>query len=166
MERYTDHYLNQAGGGTSAYDSSYVVSSGQRGQGIGSYLGGLMRRALPLIKKGSKTVGREAVRFGVRAAKDHMIDKVPLDDAIASSARESRAHLKRKALKKIATMIGGGYKARRKRKTSQSSRTSRRLTSVKKRKRKSTVKKITKRKRKPAQKTKTAKKRKIGDIFS
>lgn len=165
MERYSDYYVDQVGGGGAEI---HVANSQQRGSGIGSFLGGLVRRAIPLIKKGSRAVGKEAVRAGVRVAKDHVFEKIPFEDAVSNRTRESRDRLKKKAIKKISNMIGGGYKRTRKRKTTQSRRVSRRSKTVKKKKRRVAVKKINRRKRGSATKRRTtaAKKRKIEDIFS
>ena len=54
---YHDYYIHQAGKG-------YPVFAGrryQRGHGLGSIFGGLFKAAMPLLKKGAKTLEREAL---------------------------------------------------------------------------------------------------------
>ena len=63
---YKNYYLNQAGHGIPVYKGSGL----QRGHGLGSILGGLLRSAAPLMKSAAKTIGREALNFGVGLAKD------------------------------------------------------------------------------------------------
>ena len=58
---YHDYYIHQAGKG-------YPVFAGrryQRGHGLGSIFGGLFKAAMPLLKKGAKTLGREALKTGL-----------------------------------------------------------------------------------------------------
>jgi hypothetical protein len=56
---YHDYYIHQAGKG-------YPVFAGrryQRGHGLGSIFGGLFKAAMPLLKKGAKTLEREALKI-------------------------------------------------------------------------------------------------------
>ena len=58
---YHDYYIHQAGKG-------YPVFAGrryQRGHGLGSIFGGLFKAAVPLLKKGAKTLEREALKTGL-----------------------------------------------------------------------------------------------------
>jgi hypothetical protein len=58
---YHDYYIHQAGKG-------YPVFAGrryQRGHGLGSIFGGLFKAAMPLLKKGAKTLEREALKTGL-----------------------------------------------------------------------------------------------------
>jgi DnaJ-class molecular chaperone len=55
---YHDYCIHQAGKG-------YPVFAGrryQRGHGLGSIFGGLFKAAVPLLKKGAKTLEREALK--------------------------------------------------------------------------------------------------------
>ena len=61
---YKNYYLNQAGHGIPVYRGAGL----QRGHGLGSILGGLLRSAAPLMKSAAKTIGREALNFGVGLA--------------------------------------------------------------------------------------------------
>lgn len=56
---YTEYYLNQAGSGIGNVYSGSVY---QKGQGIGSFLGGLFRCVFPLLKSGSKVMGSELLK--------------------------------------------------------------------------------------------------------
>ena len=55
-----------------------VCSDGQTGSGIGRLLGGLYRRILHLLKKGSREVGKEAVRAGLNVVNDFASNRKPL----------------------------------------------------------------------------------------
>lgn len=66
---YEQYYLNQTGSGMPFYRGS---SGLQRGHGLGGLLGGLFRSAIPLLKKGAMTVGREALQSGIDIAHDVM----------------------------------------------------------------------------------------------
>ena len=45
-------------------------SKTQKGFGLGGLLGGILKSAMPLIKQGAKTLGREALRAGVGITQD------------------------------------------------------------------------------------------------
>jgi len=63
MDRYTHYYVNQSGGGEigPVYRASFRM---QRGNGIGSFFGGLFRFVKPLMYSGAKAVGKEALKTG------------------------------------------------------------------------------------------------------
>ena len=42
----------------------------QRGHGLGSIFGGLFKAAMPLMKKGAKTLERQAFKTGLNIARD------------------------------------------------------------------------------------------------
>ena len=56
QSQLSQYYLAQAGGGFGQY---YAGSSYQKGYGIGSWLGGLFRTVLPILRSGAVAVGRE-----------------------------------------------------------------------------------------------------------
>jgi hypothetical protein len=63
---FHDYYIHQAG-------KRYPVFAGrryQRGHGLGSIFGGLFKAAMPLLKKGTKTLEREALKTGLNIAGD------------------------------------------------------------------------------------------------
>ena len=65
---YHEYYLNQAGRGYPVY----VGTRYQRGHGLGSIFGSLFKSAVPLLKRGAKTLGREALKTGLNLASDVM----------------------------------------------------------------------------------------------
>lgn len=148
-ELLTRNYLSQAGSGMGNF---YLGPIYQRGYGIGSFLGGLFRNLLPLLKRGSIAIGMEVLNSGTNFINDIENNLSP-GVAFNTRSREAYDNLKRKA------MHGEGYitgKNHRKRQLSSGSRTVR----IKRRK-------ILK-KKKPVQKKKkkTTLKKKIKDIFS
>lgn len=98
-------------GSRSGISNVYIGAPNQKGHGIGSFLGGLFRRILPLLKRGATAVGREALRSGVNVVGDVLERDIPIRDSIRARARESGTNLKRKAEEKLETlMTGSGYK--------------------------------------------------------
>ena len=102
---YFQYYHQQAGSGVG---NIYYGAAYQKGHGIGSFLGGLFRSALPLIKKGAKAVGKEMLKTGVNVLGD-VVDKTPLKQSLQSRISDARSNLKRKAETKLKEMIGSGY---------------------------------------------------------
>lgn len=107
MAHYIEHYESQIGGGIGRI---YVGGSSQRGHGIGSFLGGLFRRAIPLIARGARALGRQFLHGGMGFMSD-LDNNVPWKESLKSRAREAGQDLKRKAKEGIAkVMRGEGYK--------------------------------------------------------
>lgn len=160
MDYYDAYFDTQTGGGRTGYGGIshvYIGSPNQRGHGIGSFLGGLFRRIIPLLKHGARAVGREALRSGINVASDIMDTGMQPREAFKTRLRESGENLKRKAEEKINTLMkGSGYKEAKLRQLIHSvgGRSSRRI-GVKKRK-----KAATSRKRSGRVKKKKGKKRK------
>ena len=65
---YHEYYLNQAGRGYPVYTGTRY----QRGHGLGSIIGSLFKSAVPLLKRGAKTLGRKALKTGLNLASDIM----------------------------------------------------------------------------------------------
>lgn len=63
---YERYYRYQTGGGRHFFKGAPV----QRGYGLGNILGGLLRSALPVIKQGAKTFGKQALKTGAEIASD------------------------------------------------------------------------------------------------
>ena len=61
---YKDYYARQAGGALPYFAGAPY----QRGHGLGSLFGGLLRSAMPLIKRGAVALGKGALKTGVRIA--------------------------------------------------------------------------------------------------
>lgn len=109
-QHITQYYLNQAGGGIGNF---YSGAQFQKGYGIGSWLGGLFRSILPVIKQGAAVVGREAARAG-----SHVLADVASGDNLRSSvhrhmgeaAQNLTQRIKRKA--EDAMKGSGGIKRR------------------------------------------------------
>ena len=102
-----------------AEENVFAGSRYQRGHGIGKFLGGLFRRALPYLARGAREIGKEALRAGAHIIGD-VGNNTPLKEAIKNRFAESRSNLKRKAVEKISSLMrGGGYKSDAKRVASQ-----------------------------------------------
>ena len=108
QSQISQYYLAQAGGGFGQY---YAGSSYQKGYGIGSWLGGLFRTVLPILRSGAVAVGREAARAG-----SHVLADVAVGDNFKESlnkhAGEAVGNLKRRAAS--AAQQGSGAIKRRK----------------------------------------------------
>ena len=63
---YKDYYARQAGGALPYFAGAPY----QWGHGLGSLFGGLLRSAMPLIKRGAVALGKGALKTGVRIADD------------------------------------------------------------------------------------------------
>lgn len=115
MDYYDTYFDVQTGAGArtgyGGISHVYIGSPNQRGHGIGSFLGGLFRRIIPLLKQGARTVGKEALRSGINMASDVVNSGVQPGEAFQTRLRESGQNLKRKAEEKINSLMkGSGYK--------------------------------------------------------
>lgn len=182
MDLYSDYFDAQIGGGTArtgygGISNVYIGAPNQRGHGIGSFLGGLFRRIIPLLKQGARTVGKEALRAGVNVASDVLDSGIHPREAFKTRLRESGESLKRKAEEKINTLMkGSGYKSAKLGHLMHSAggRASRRI--VKKKRKRSVVRrkrsgKVNKKKKKSVRRKLVNKKRKkkartVSDIFA
>jgi hypothetical protein len=90
---YHDYYLYQARRGYPVY----VGTCYQRGHGLGSIFGGLFKAAVPLLKKGAKTLGREALKTGLNIAEDVLAGK-NLKQAAKSRLKSTGQNLLQKAI--------------------------------------------------------------------
>ena len=63
---YNDYYARQAGGALPYFAGAQY----QRGHGLGSLFGGLLRSAMPLIKRGAVALGKGALKTCVLIADD------------------------------------------------------------------------------------------------
>ena len=109
-------YFEQIGHG-GAISKVYIGSPHQRGRGVGSYLSGVIRKIIPLIKSGAQTLGKEFLRLGLNIVSDVVTTNTSPKESFRTRVRESRDDLKRKASKKFDEMLNmtgdGGYKAKR-----------------------------------------------------
>lgn len=103
----TRYYVEQAttgqsGAGPVGYQRG---RGGQRGGGVGSFLGGLFRRIIPILKKGTVTAGREVINSAANFIND-VRHNVSADQALRTRAKEATLNV----VKKV--MQGDGYKKR------------------------------------------------------
>lgn len=66
-KEYEQYYRNQVGGNFSEY---YQGQAYQKGYGIGGILSSLFKSALPIIKSGAKSLGKNALNAGLGLAVD------------------------------------------------------------------------------------------------
>lgn len=105
---YHAYYENQIGGGR--VGNIFVGAPYQKGHGIGSFLGGLFRRVLPLLAKGARAIGREALRAGANVMEDMTEGNTPFKESLKRRAGESGKNLRKKAVEKIDQLMkGSGY---------------------------------------------------------
>lgn len=126
---YDDYYTTQAGSGLPVF----VGARMQRGHGIGSVLGGLFRSAMPLIKKGVSTLGKQALRTGLEFAGDLLQGKTAKEAAVDRS-KMAAANLLNKATSYVSRppppgTSQRGIKRRTKARSGTSKKTKRRATS-------------------------------------
>lgn len=107
------YYYSQFGGGN-GIGRVYVGIADQKGSGIGSFLGGVFRYVLPLLKRSAKAVGKEALNATANIMADVGERKKPFKEALKTRMRESGNNLKRKADENLTRFMNGeGYKAKR-----------------------------------------------------
>jgi hypothetical protein len=110
---YYDAYfdIQHGNGRQSGIERVYVGAPNQRGHGIGSFLGGLFRRVLPLLSKGAKAIGKEVARSGMNVFHDVIQRDIPFKEAFNNRMKDTAENLKRKAEEKIDILMeGSGYK--------------------------------------------------------
>jgi len=109
---YEDYYSRQVGGQIPVF----VGSKYQPGHGLGSVLGGLLRRfVIPLFTTHGKTLALDALRTGMDVAEDVFGDKRGLKESIKKRVPEG---IKRTAQNLIRQSGSGVGKRRRKRRIS------------------------------------------------
>ena len=88
---YHDYYIHQAGKG-------YPIFAGRRYQrGLGSIFGGLFKAAMPLLKKGTKTLEREALKTRLNNAGD-VVQGINIKQATKSRLESTGENLLQKAM--------------------------------------------------------------------
>lgn len=104
LEKYTRYYLAQSGNGANVFRGSRF----QRGHGgIGSFLKGLLRMAMPLFKSGARAVGQEALRAGANILGDLSSDK-PARQVFKERLKEAGHALHARAQAGVSRMSGNG----------------------------------------------------------
>lgn len=167
MSHYEQYYDSQVGNG--GIEHVYTGAPFQKGHGgIGSFLGGLFRRALPFLRRGARAVGKEALRAGMNIIDDVSENKATFKEALRARARESGRNLKRKAEEKIESLMeGSGYKRTPRRRKRQSKVSRRRKRTTRKAKARKTKTRKTTKNSNRKRKTRNIKKkiRSVRDIF-
>lgn len=109
MSFHDAYYHSQFGGGRGV-PTVFVGAPRMRGHGLGSWFSGIFRSALPLLTKGARAVGKEALRAGVNILDDVTENNMNFKDAFHNRVNESGRVLKRKATDKINKLMeGSGY---------------------------------------------------------
>lgn len=103
---YEDYYKQQVGNGLAVFRGATV----QRGHGIGGFFSSLLKGALPMIKAGAKTLGKQLLKTGMDITSDVIEGKNFKD-----SAKDRFSESGQQMVKRISSMMGNG---KRKRKTS------------------------------------------------
>ena len=104
---YRDYYTLQSGNGLSVFKGATV----QRGRGIGSFFSKMLRGAMPLLKSGAKTIGKQVIESGANVAKD-LINGKDLKSASIKNVSEGGTKL----LNKLTGVFSDNHPVNRKRK--------------------------------------------------
>lgn len=103
----------------------------QRGNGIGSFFSGLFRRIMPYIKSGVGAVGSELASSGANILRDVFKGR-STKDSLNERLTDAGTNLGAKASAKVSSMLGLGYKRKRKNGKKQSSSCKRRKKAARK----------------------------------
>ena len=109
QEEWADYYgIGQTGHGMTYFHGS----PHQRGSGLGSLFGGLIRAIMPAAKSALKAVGREAIRTGIGVASDALAGQ-NVAQSFETRGRQAASTLLNKAGHKVNQMTeeqqtGGG----------------------------------------------------------
>jgi hypothetical protein len=122
-EQFTAYYESQATG--RGVGGSYKSIRLQKGNGIGSFLGGLFRKVMPYIKSSASAIGNELLNTGVGLLRDHLKGTDPRA-SIKDRVTTASTNLGNKASAQLQTMLGLGYKRRKNTKASHSTSSSKR----------------------------------------
>lgn len=103
QKSFEDYYVQQTGSGLNYYQGAPY----QKGYGFGGLFRSFFRAAVPLLKSGAKTIGKQLFHSGVDVLND-----VSRGDNVKVAAKrrlkEAGKHLTDKAAAKMKTMIGSG----------------------------------------------------------
>ncbi|GFT50324.1 uncharacterized protein F54H12.2 [Trichonephila clavipes] len=101
-KQFEDYYISQTGNGL----PYYAGQSFQKGYGIGGWFKRLFRTALPFLKSGAKSVGKEVLKTSTQIANDMLEGQ-----SFPESARQRTNETGKKLIKKADEMIGRGVMA-------------------------------------------------------
>ena len=103
-----------------AHAPSKSASGYQRGHGLGSIFGGLFKAAMPLLKKGTKTLEREALKTRLNNAGD-VVQGINIKQATKSRLESTGENLLQKAMDTVGPPGQRAIKGPDKRKKNQTS---------------------------------------------
>ena len=113
---YETYYLNQSGSGLPIF----VGYRGQKGYGLGSMLGGLVRKAMPVLQRGLKSFGKQALKTGLEIVNDVVEGQSPkeaakrrLGQGIKQGVKRGIKHVAREA--RVSPQFGRGRRRKRSR---------------------------------------------------
>lgn len=113
---YTNYYLEQAGSGMGNVYSGVTY---QKGFGIGSFLGGLFRRAIPLLSMAGKALGSEFFKTSGNIVSD-IVSKKPWREAVQARMSDAGNNITSTFGHQVDNLLGKGYKRRTHKKLGQS----------------------------------------------
>lgn len=113
---FEDYYLRQTGSGLNYYQGAPF----QKGYGFGGLFRSFFRAAVPLLRSGVKTVGKQLFHSGVDILND-LSRGQDIKTSAKNRFKEASHQLTDKAAAKIKTMIGSGRRRNKKRKQSKKS---------------------------------------------
>ena len=93
-----DSFFRQSGGALEVYSGRRVLKGG----GIGSFLSGIMRRALPVLKRGAVSVGKSAL-----GALGDMAGDVLAGENVGASAKKRFTEAGGEALRSVTSALRG-----------------------------------------------------------
>lgn len=93
------HYCDQQEGGSLPV---YIGARYQRGSGLGSFLGGIFRTAIPFLKKGLLGIGKYGLERGLQ-----LVGELERGKQFGDAARDQVQHAKQDFANKIRAQTGG-----------------------------------------------------------
>ena len=119
------YYISQAqfGGNIGEF---YSGRKFQRGYGFSSFFSGLFKRMKPLLLRGAKAVGKEALRSGANILADVATTDAPVKEIVRTRLHEGKDNLINKAKRTVHEMTGSGIRGAKRRKPTHSPRNTKR----------------------------------------
>ncbi len=108
---YDQYYINQAGYGLNPV---FAGSRMQRGHGLGSIFSGLFKAATPLLKRGAKALGKQALSTGMELAND-LLEGKNLKTAAKSRLKSAGSKMMKEAVESVRSRPPGKRVKRNKR---------------------------------------------------
>lgn len=96
-----NQFYDQSGG---SMIPIFQGSKYQRGNGLGSIFSGLLKAAVPMLKRGAATLGRTALKAGVNVARDALGGK-NIKEAFKDNAKSAGRELLNKSINRASETI-------------------------------------------------------------